>query len=529
MSVIEKTSLKRAGTAESVGVSSKEVQAFIDHCMELGKELHSIMVIRHGKVACEAYREPYGPQYKHMMYSVSKSFTSTAIGFAIDEGYFDLDTKLVDVFPEARKRKPDKYLEEMTVEDLLTMRSGLQVSPMLDRTKDTWFHDILSSPWVSEPGTEFLYISENMYLLCCIIHKKVGMSVMDFLKPRLFEPLGIEDPFWETCPRGIETGGWGMMIRTEDLAKFTLCYQQGGKFGGKQVIPEWWVKEATKCHADNSVTSEEIDCVKGYGYCFWRNGGYENSYRADGMFSQFGIVFEDLDACVIVTAGEIFEQLMRDVVWAHFPKAFIDDDKNAETVKLSIPAYEKLPAKPRSFVEKQLIGKTIKFNKTVLLNTIGFPVSTIPLPAVFMEKDKAGNISNVSFNPLENELVMTWSEGDEVNSVHIGMDGEYRWSKIVLGQTPYNTCAIGAWNSENELEIHIRPIEAVAERVLIFTFNGENVTMQPSSNPTIQVMGESIKESVKGIIKQQAISNAFSNIIPHIVPLVDAKHRGKIK
>ena len=230
-----------------------------------------------------------------------------------------------------------------------------------------------------------------------------------------------------------------------------------------------------------------------------------------------------------MTAGEIFEQLMRDVVWAHFPKAFIDDDKNAETVKLSIPAYEKLPAKPRSFVEKQLIGKTIKFNKTVLLNTIGFPVSTIPLPAVFMEKDKAGNISNVSFNPLENELVMTWSEGDEVNSVHIGMDGEYRWSKIVLGQTPYNTCAIGAWNSENELEIHIRPIEAVAERVLIFTFNGENVTMQPSSNPTIQVMGESIKESVKGIIKQQAISNAFSNIIPHIVPLVDAKHRGKIK
>ncbi|MCM1545084.1 MAG: beta-lactamase family protein [Ruminococcus sp.] len=529
MEVMEKISIERAETAESVGVSSKEVQAFIDHCMEENKELHSVMVIRHGKVACEAYRDPYGPEHKHMMYSVSKSFTSTAIGFAIDEGLIALDTKLVDVFPEARGDKPDAYLEKMTVEDLLTMRSGLSVSPFMDKTKDRWFKDILASEWISEPGTEFLYISENMYLLCCIIHKVTGMSVMDYLTPRLFEPLGIENAYWETCPRGIEAGGWGMMLSTEDLAKFTLCYQQGGKFNGKQVIPEWYTKQATVFHSDNSVANQDLDSVKGYGYCFWRNGGYENSYRADGMFSQFGIVFEDLDACFISTGGEINEQGMRDMVWAHFPKAFIDDDANAETTEIAIPAYDKLPAKPHSFLEKKIANRTIKFMKPLTLNAIGFPVSVLTLPAVFMERDKAGNISNVTFKFMENELIFTWTEGDEVNSIYVGMDGEYRWDDIVLGEIPYHTCAIGAWNTENELEIRIRAIETVAERVLTFKFNGDNVTMQPASHPTVGVMAETLKDTVKDVIKQPVIQSAVSGMLPHIVPLVDFKHFGKIK
>lgn len=532
MEVMEKVSIERAESAESVGVSSKEVQAFIDHCMKENKELHSVMVIRHGKVACEAYREPYGSEHKHMMYSVSKSFTSTAIGLAIEEGYIALDTRLVDVFPEARGNKPDAYLEELNVEDLLTMRSGLSVSPLMDKTKDRWFKDILASEWVSEPGTEFLYISENMYLLCCIIHKKTGMNVMDFLKPRLFEPLGIENAYWETCPRGVEAGGWGMMLSTEDLAKLVLCYHQGGKFNGKQVLPEWWTKQATAYHADNSVANQDLDSVAGYGYCFWRNGGYKNSYRADGMFSQFGIVFEDLDACFVSTGGEINEQGMRDVVWEHFPKAFIDENAPAEeleAVDISIPAYYKLPAKPHSFLEKKLVNKTLKFAKPILLNMIGFPVSVLTLPAIFMESDKAGNISNVTFKFMADELIFTWTEGDEVNSIHVGMDGEYRWDDIVLGKIPYHTCAIGAWNTENELEIRIRAIETVAERVLVFKFNGDNVTMQPSSNPTVAVMADTMKDTLKDVIKQPIVQTALSGMVPHLTPIVDFKHLGKIK
>lgn len=528
MEIKEKQWLERAKTPEEVGVSSKHVQAFLDRCLELNKEIHSLMIIRHGKIACEVYREPFGREHKHMMYSVSKSFTSTAIGFAVEEGYITVDTRVVDIFPEARKSKPDEYLEEMTVEDLLTMRSGKSVSIFLDRTKDRWFEDIMNSPWISEPGTEFLYISENMYILCCIIHKVTGMSVMDYLKPRLFEPLGIENASWETCPRGVEAGGWGLMISTEDLAKFTYCYSQGGKFGGKQVIPENWVKESVRYHADNSASNNDADSKVGYGYCFWRNAGYENSYRADGMFCQFGIVFEDLDACYISTGGEVSEQAMRDVIWEYFPKAFLEEN-DGETVEISLPPYERLPEKPRSALEQRLDGKVMKMSKPIAVNIAGYPTSVVPLPALFMESDKAGNISDLSFKFYDDECVMTWTEGDEINSVRIGLDGEYRWDDIVIGKIAYHTCSTGCWNTDREFEVHIRCIEVVSERILKFKFNGDNVVMRPSSNPPVSVMAETLKETVKDVIKQPVIQTAVSKVLPKLVPLIDAAQRGKIK
>ncbi|MBR3948573.1 MAG: serine hydrolase [Clostridia bacterium] len=522
--------LPYAKTPEEVGVSSVVMKEFIDKCLEIGKEVHSFMIIRNNKIACEVYREPFNQKSNHMMYSVSKSFTSTAIGFAIEEGYFNVDTRFVDIFPEARGDKLDEYLEELTVEDLLTMRSGKEVSVFLDKTKDRWFQDILASNWISEPGTEFLYISENMYLLCCIIHKVVGMSVMDYLKPRLFEPLGIEHPFWETCPRGVEAGGWGMMLTTEDLAKFTYCYQQKGKFGGKQVIPEWWVEEATKYHADTAKANKDSDSKVGYGYCFWMNAGCENSYRADGMFCQFGMVFKDYDAVFVMTGGEISEQGMRDVIWDYIPRVFIEPDKKAETVELSFPPYEKLPKKPRSLaLESRIDGKLMKLSKPIIVNIAGYPVSVVPLTALFMESDKAGNINDVVMNFKEDEMLMSWSEGDEINSVSIGLDGEYRWDKIVIGQIEYNTCSTACWNTENELEVRIRCIEAVAERVLKFKFNGDNVVMRPSANPPTGVMAETLKETVKDVIKQKFVQTAVSKALPHLVPFVDAVQRGKIK
>ncbi|MDD6011912.1 MAG: serine hydrolase [Oscillospiraceae bacterium] len=530
MSENKKELLEFASSPEEVGVSSKEVQAFIDQCMEENKELHSVLVLRHGKVACEAYRAPFSAEYKHMMYSVSKSFTSTAIGFAVSEGLLTVETRFVDIFPEARTEKHDEYLEEMTIEDLLSMRSGKSVSFFFDKTKDRWMKDILESPWVSEPGTEFLYISENMYLLCCCLHKLTGMSVLDYLRPRLFEPLGIENANWETCPRGIEAGGWGLTLSTRDLAKFTLCYQQGGKFEGKQIIPAEWVETATAYHADNSATSEDMDSVVGYGYCFWRNGGYEKSYRADGMFCQFGIVFEDLDACLIITGGEINEQEMRDVIWEHFPKAFLaEGEQPEETAVVSIPAYEPLKPKPRSLaLESRIDGKKMKMRKPVILNVAGFPNSVIPLPALFMSADKAGNITNIVFNFRENDMQMSWAEGDENNSIAIGLDGEYRWDTIVLGKMPYNTCSSACWNTENELEIHIRCIEVVAERILTFKFNGDNVVMRPTSNPGTIVMADSLKDTVKDIVKQPVVQAALSKSLPHLVSFIDAVQRGKI-
>lgn len=518
--------LERAACAEEVGVSSKEIQAFIDDCEKEGIELHGVMVLRHGKVACEAFKEPYSADYSHMMYSVSKSVTSTAIGFAIEEGFMTLETKFLDVFPWLRPAKYDPYLEKLNVLHLLTMRSGKSVSPMSDRTKDTWLKDFVDSPWVSEPGTDFKYISENMYVLCAMINKLTGQTVTEFLTPRLYEPLGMNVPYWETCPSGIETGGWGIFFTLEDLGKYTLCYQQKGMYNGKQIIPRQWA-ETSVSKVTDSVNDTE-DGTKGYGYCFWRCS-YEHAYRADGMFSQFGIVFEDKDAALCTMAGNIDEQQTRDCIWRHFPKAFDDEAKPEDNVQISIPPYEKLPEAPRSFLENELDGKTISFGKAHVLNVMGMPVSILPLAAVFMEKDKAGVIDNVRFTFLDDKMIMSWSEGDEMNTIPIGMDGEYRFGNIILGGIAYNTASVGTWVSESVLEIHIRPIETVAERRLVFRFkDGGKVSMEPSTVPASSVMLDNVKNSVKKILPSDFIGNIAEKIIPLANPFADPVHHGKI-
>ncbi len=217
-------SIPRAKTPQSVGVSAKVVNEFFKNAQEKNLEYHSFMVIRNGKVAVEWYNEPFDKDTAHSVYSVSKSFTSTAIGFAVSEGLISLDDKVIDFFPEITPKKADPRFETLTVHNLLRMSSGKQPSFLSDKGKIDWIEDFINSPWVFEPGEKFLYINENIFMLSAIINKVTGMSMREYLRPRLFEPLGIDYPFWETNKDGIEAGGWGLYIKTEDLAKFILCY-----------------------------------------------------------------------------------------------------------------------------------------------------------------------------------------------------------------------------------------------------------------------------------------------------------------
>lgn len=531
MVISKSKEIQRAKTPESVGVSSAVVQDYIDDCLSQNKELHSIIVLRHGKIACEAYRAPYDENKSQMVYSISKSFTSTAIGLAIEEGFFSLETKILDIFPELRKPKFDFKLENLTVKHLLNMTSGKSVSPFMDKTKDNWLEQIFDSPWHAAPGEKFAYISENIYVLCAIIHKMTAQSVLEFLQPRLFEPLGIEKPLWETCPLGIETGGWGMVIKPMDIAKFTLCYQQMGVYNGEQIIPKWWVEEATKKQSDNTGYSQDRDTVAGYGYCFGRCAGYEKAYRSDGMFSQFGIVFEDLDACVISTAGEIDEQPMRDLIWKYFPKAFIDDDKKAKSTPIHIKDYPLAYSPYRSTIEKQISGKLIKFAKTITNNVAGFPVSMIPMAGTFMEADKAGNMNEITLDFFKDEMKLTWIEGEEVNSVMVGLDGKRRWDNIIVGQLPHVTASTAKWLSEKELQVHIRPIDVPTKRILIFKFEKSNiVTLTPSCIPESKNMFISLESNIKSIIKQPLVQNALVKLLPHAAPIVsDVTQIGRYK
>ncbi|HXB44686.1 MAG TPA: serine hydrolase, partial [Puia sp.] len=240
-------SLLQRSVPELQGVSSVGINRFLEAAGKSKNEFHSFMFLRHGKVIAEGWWNPYSRNLKHSMYSVSKSFTSTAIGFAVSEKLLRVDDKVISFFPEDLPDTLSAYLSELRVKDLLTMSVGQEPDPTgkVVTTDSNWIKAFLSLPIIHQPGTKFLYNTLATYMLSAIVQKVTGQRVIDYLKPRLFVPLQIQGVDWEVDPRGINTGGWGLRIKTEDMAKFGQLYLNKGNWNGKQILPRAWVEEAT--------------------------------------------------------------------------------------------------------------------------------------------------------------------------------------------------------------------------------------------------------------------------------------------
>lgn len=533
MAGVKKITIKRAKFPEEVGVSSKAVADFIDDLKESEIEAHSLMIIRHGKVAFECWAEPLGPDNPHIMYSVSKSFTSTAVGFAVDEGLLSLETRLVDVFPEYKPIKPDKNLEKVNVYHLLTMTAGKDVPTLSDKSKNRWIQDFFDAKWAFAPGDFWRYISENTFMLCAILTRITGISVTEYLTPRLFEPLGYDRiPFWEKDGNDIEAGGWGLYLTTEELAKFILCYQQGGVFNGKQVISESWAKEAVKKQVEN-LQYNDLASTSGYGYGFWRNP-VPNSYRADGLFSQFGMVFEDADACFIMTSNEIFEDKARDCVWRHFPGVFVEPVEKPSENKvfaenLKLKSLPNLSARPHSRLEKKIEGKVIKINKNYLLDQAGMPVSMLMAPVLQMNFEKLGNIEEVKFSFSDDECRMTWREALYKNTIVCGMNGKPAYSKIRMSQFNFTACSTAAWENENTLCVWMRPLEAIGQRRIKFVFSGDMVTLVTGGIPDGKSTMKYLAGFVGFFIKSVIVVKAAKFILSKGESAVEPKQKGRLK
>ncbi len=206
----------------------------------------------------------------------------------------------------------------MRVRHLLSMSTGHaeDTTRYLREEKDgNWVKAFLAQPVEYEPGTHFLYNSGATYMLSAIVQKLSGLKVVDYLRPRLFEPLGIENPRWETWPQGINTGGWGLNINTEDIARFGQLYLQSGMWHGQRLVPAAWIEEATARQVSNG-SNPDSDWEQGYGYQFWRCR--HNAYRGDGAFGQYCLVMPDQDAVLAITSGVSDMQAVLNVIWARF-------------------------------------------------------------------------------------------------------------------------------------------------------------------------------------------------------------------
>jgi len=265
---------------EAQGVSSKAILDFVESADREISSLHSFMLVRHGHVVAEGWWKPYDAAKRHELYSLSKSFTSTAVGLAIAEGKLSLDDEVSKFFPEDMPAEPSQQLKSMRVRDLLCMSTGHESEPRFIG-EDPWTKIFLNHKVSFKPGTHFLYNTPATYMLSAIVQKQTGKPVLEYLKPRLFEPLGIENPTWGTSPQGVSFGGYGLNVRTEDIAKFGQLYLQKGKWHDHQLISPDWIAMATSKQTSNG-SSPTSDWDQGYGFQFWRcrNG----NYRGDGAF-----------------------------------------------------------------------------------------------------------------------------------------------------------------------------------------------------------------------------------------------------
>ncbi|PQO26350.1 6-aminohexanoate hydrolase [Blastopirellula marina] len=315
----EESHLPRA-TPESQGVSSKAILDYIETANREVNSMHSFMLVRHGKVVAEAWWEPESADKPHILWSLSKSFTSTAVGFAVTEGKLSIDDPVLKFFPMDAPEKPSDNLRAMRVRDLLTMNAGHQ-DELNWREQSDWAKAFLAHPVPHKPGTHFRYNTPATYMLSAIVQKVTGQTVLDYLTPRLFDPLGIETPVWETSPQGISIGGYGLYLRTEDIANFGQLYLQKGKWNGKQLIPLSWIEMATSKQVSNG-SNPDSDWDQGYGFQFWRCR--HGAFRGDGKDGQFCIVLPEQDAVVAITAHTGNMQAELNVVWDKLLPAFQD-------------------------------------------------------------------------------------------------------------------------------------------------------------------------------------------------------------
>jgi len=308
-------------TPEAQGISSESISAFVEAADKINT-LHSFMIVRHGQVIAEGWWKPEAADKPHVLWSLSKSFNSTAVGLAIAEGELKLEDPVLKFFPNDAPTDASDNLKAMTVRDLLTMSCGHDTEPKIINNAPT-VKQFLAHPVLHKPGTHFQYNTLGSYVLSAIVTKVTGQSSLEFLKPRLFEPLGIENPKWDTSPEGPSLGGYGLYLCTEDIAKFGQLYLQKGKWNGKQLIPEKWVEQATSKQVPNDQEGHSkigIDWQQGYGFQFWRCT--HNAFRGDGRAGQLCVVIPEKDAVIAITADSNSFQTEMNAIWDHLFPAF---------------------------------------------------------------------------------------------------------------------------------------------------------------------------------------------------------------
>ena len=498
-------------TPESQGIHSEHLRNLVEElAYSPDTDMHHFMVLRHGNVICETDFAPYRKGIWHITHSMCKSITGMAAGLLIDEGKLDLSENIYKIFHDKGSTWAKIFRPEVTVENLMTMTSGVTFNESGIVSGNDWLESYLNAPVSEKPGTKFQYNSLNSYVLSAIITERTGMPMDEYLKPRLFEPLGITDYLWEKCPRGITKGGWGLFMHTEDMAKLGQLYLNKGKWNGKQIIPESW--------AEASVTKkvDSIEGTYGYGYQLWMEER-PGSFEYNGMLGQNVLIYPDVDMVIVTNAGneELFQDnVMLNVIRKYFPVDWMPK----ETLPENPIAYAKLQE-----LTERLAGKRLKndqyYNSALIIRKGGWKknsskyrvrerqteiekaqnqqihlltdlldgtcyemeqasVGLFPLVMQVMHNNMTDGISKINFykkrtKELQQTLILCFQEGEESIELEMGWN-QYIENKLSIHGETYLVAVKGELSSDVDdnpvLKVEIVYLEEAMRRKLYVTF-----------------------------------------------------------
>ena len=462
-------------TPEQVGIPTRAVQAFLDRAEQKGIELHSFMLLRHGKVCAQGWWKPYGPEYVHPMYSFSKSLTSTAIGFAVQEGLLALEDRLVDIFPDKLPENPSENLKKATIRDLLVMGCGHETEP---RGEKDWIRDFLAHPFVYEPGTMFQYNTEGTNMLCAALYRKSGQQLTAFLRERLFDKIGVGEVACFADPDdGTEIGGAGYRLRTEDMARFMQFVLQKGVWNGERLLNEEWFHQATgkQIETANDIYPGKEDWAVGYGFQFWRCKP-AGVFRADGLWGQFGIAMTEQDALLIITEATGHTQDTLDIVWGTLLPAFqeeaLPEDAAAQAAleyRLKNLTLAELPA-----------GKLNPWDTAKRFEKAYGPAGKEPacfyldmICSFLGGGDEPAALEKLSLIFEEDEATLCLTEKGEEREIAIGLAGDYAYSSY-RGEP---VASMGRFRSHYVFEVEIRCVQTAFGIRALFQFGEGTLTV----------------------------------------------------
>jgi len=505
-------------TPESQGIGSDHLRYLIQELADSpNTDMHHFMVLRHGNVICEADFAPYRKGIWHITHSMCKSITGMAVGFLVEEGKLELSENIYKIFSDKGSTWVKMFRPEVTVENLLTMTSGVTFNESGIVSGNDWLESYLNASVAEKPGTKFQYNSLNSYVLSAIITERTGMPMDEYLKSRLFEPLGITDYLWEKCPRGITKGGWGLFMHTEDMAKLGQLYLNKGKWNGKQIIPESW--------AEASVTKkvDSIEGTYGYGYQLWMEER-PGSFEYNGMLGQNVLIYSDVDMVIVTNAGN--EELFQDNVMLNLIRKYFPVDwMPKETLPENPIAYAKLQELTEICLKKQQCynhpltvckggwkknsekyrarGKYIETQKARkqqihlledLLDGVHYEldqssVGLFPLVMQVMHNNMTDGISKIGFRK---GMILCFQEGEESIELEMGWS-KYIENKLTVHGETYLVAVKGELSSDADdnqvLKVEIAYLEEAMRRKLYVTLvrnTGNNRDLIPPEHIEIK-------------------------------------------